>query len=680
MTWRDLIITPAIEGLLFFISIKAGLYTYRQRPDLFLAFIVSYATLIFGTVVVLIILRRIAPVREGKFSREEEPGRFYVWKLHQFLSLINLYIHYQNSLLPPPIRKFFSRLLGAKMGKGLISIGGLMIDPYLIEVQENAMIGRDVLILPSILDQKELTLRRIVVKSGAVIGARSVLLPGVTVGKSAMVKAMSLVPEGTVIGDYEIWGGIPAQKMGEIPRPETPAEPRFGAWRDMVISPLVELFLLTLSGWGAWCVVSKYGGGLFVAMLAGYIFLVASTIIFIRILQAIYPFRSGTFSFEKQPEVCYLWNLKEFLCIMNLFIHYQNGLVPSSLQKLFMWLLGMPWKTRNGLLSASGVITDPSLVELEEGVILHHDAFLLPHAVAVDSLVLKKISIKRGALIGARAMIMPGVTVGEYAQVLPMSLVTMDKTIPSYEIWGGVPARKVGEVPRMSREVEGSYSTTNIWDRVITIGVEIFLGFLAWQGMKIVEKFLTLDLFGKILVLYLLFSLATIVVLMFIRTIFPFWQGVYRQKEYPAIFTIWRLHAFLCITNLFLFYQNGLLPPPLRKFFIMLLGARVRLNDVLSIGGIVADPYFFSIDDNAMILTDVLIMPVCIGQGEIRLKKIELRERAIVCERVILMPGVRVGEGAYVMPMSWVQEDTKIGPGEIWAGIPAQKVGMVNES
>lgn len=397
-------------------------------------------------------------------------------------------------------------------------------------------------------------------------------------------------------------------------------------------------------------------------------------------LQAIFPVRAGIFSFEKDSAVCYRWNLKEFLCITNLFIHYQNGLLPSSFQRVFAWLLGMPWKVGNGLLSTSGVITDPSLVELEAGAILHHDAFLLPHAVTVDALVLQKVIVKRGALIGARAMIMPGVTVGEYAQVLPMSLVTMGKTIPPYEIWGGVPARKVGDVSRQSTDIEGSYSTTNLWDWAITIGVEIILSALAWQGMTMVGKFFTLALFGKISVFYLFFSAATIMALIIIRTLFPFWQGVYQQKDFPAIFTVWRLHAFLCITNLFLFYQNGLLPPPLRKFFIILLGARVRLNDVLSIGGIVADPYFFSMDDNAMITTDALVLPVYIGQGEIRFKKIELRERATVCERVILMPGVSVGEGAYVMPMSWVQEDTKIGPGEIWAGIPAQKVGMVNES
>ncbi len=675
-TWRDLVITPLIEGALLFVSFQVGASTYRACPDLFLAFVSFYGTFLLATVVTLKILRTLVPFQEGTFSREAEPSRFYVWKLHQFLALTNLFIHYQNSLLPPPIRKFFSRLLGAKMGKGLISIGGVICDPYLIEIEENAMIGRDTLLIPSQLTQDNLTMRRIVVKSGAVVGARSVILPGVTVGKGAMIKAMSLVPEGTVIGDYEIWGGIPAMKMGDIPPPTGSDGSQFMGWRDIWISPLVELLLIASSGWGAWEIVRLWGGGLFVGMLAGYSLLCFATLIFIRILHWICPIRPGTFAFATQADICYVWNLKEFLCIMNLFIYYQNGVVPSAAKKFLSLFLGMPLQGGNGLLSEGGYILDPFLVEMEEGAVLGHEALLLPHAVTVDSLVLRKITIKRGAFIGARAMIMPGVTVGEFAQVLPMSLVTMDKAIPPYEVWGGVPARKIADASKQKQETVHAYVKTNIIDRVITTVVEVLLLLAGWGGLKIAEQLITLDIFGKVLVFYFFFSASTILVLMFIRTFFPFGQGVFHQREYPAVFTVWRLHAFLCINNLFLFYQNGLLPPPLRKFFIMLLGARVRLNDVLSIGGTVGDPYLFSMDDNAIISLEALIMPVCLGQGDIQFKKIELKEKSIVGERVTLMPGVIVGEGSRVVPLSFVAEDTIIGPGEIWAGIPAQKIGM----
>ena len=45
----------------------------------------------------------------------------------------------------------------------------------------------------------------------ALIGMGSTLLDGAHVGKGAIVAAGALVLKGTQIGDYEIWGGVPAK-------------------------------------------------------------------------------------------------------------------------------------------------------------------------------------------------------------------------------------------------------------------------------------------------------------------------------------------------------------------------------------------------------------------------------------------------------------------------------------
>ena len=106
------------------------------------------------------------------------------------------------------------------MGKGIISIGGRLFDPQFITLEKNAMIGDDTLLTPhAILSSDILVLGKIEIKKGAVIGAKSMIMPGVMVGEYAMVNAMSLVAMNTKIGDYEIWGGNPAKKIGEVPRP-----------------------------------------------------------------------------------------------------------------------------------------------------------------------------------------------------------------------------------------------------------------------------------------------------------------------------------------------------------------------------------------------------------------------------------------------------------------------------
>lgn len=50
--------------------------------------------------------------------------------------------------------------------------------------------------------------------------------------------------------------------------------------------------------------------------------------------------------------------------------------------------------------------------------------------------------IERNAFVGVNAVVMPGVTVGEGAVIGAGAVVTKD--VPAYEIWAGVPARKIG--------------------------------------------------------------------------------------------------------------------------------------------------------------------------------------------------------------------------------------------
>lgn len=54
------------------------------------------------------------------------------------------------------------------------------------------------------------------------------------------------------------------------------------------------------------------------------------------------------------------------------------------------------------------------------------------------------VHIKKNATMFVNAVVCPGVTVGENAVILPGAVVTKD--VPAFERWGGVPARKVGDV------------------------------------------------------------------------------------------------------------------------------------------------------------------------------------------------------------------------------------------
>lgn len=54
--------------------------------------------------------------------------------------------------------------------------------------------------------------------------------------------------------------------------------------------------------------------------------------------------------------------------------------------------------------------------------------------------------IGQNAFLGVNAVVMPGVAVGDGAVIGAGAVVTRD--VPAYEIWAGVPARKIGERAR----------------------------------------------------------------------------------------------------------------------------------------------------------------------------------------------------------------------------------------
>jgi maltose O-acetyltransferase len=50
------------------------------------------------------------------------------------------------------------------------------------------------------------------------VGANCVLLPGITIGDNSLIAAGSVVSRD--VPPNEIWGGVPARKLKDVPAPE----------------------------------------------------------------------------------------------------------------------------------------------------------------------------------------------------------------------------------------------------------------------------------------------------------------------------------------------------------------------------------------------------------------------------------------------------------------------------
>ena len=88
-------------------------------------------------------------------------------------------------------------------------------------------------------------------------------------------------------------------------------------------------------------------------------------------------------------------------------------------------------------------------IEIQEGATVAQEAYLCTGTHDFNDpslqLIAKPITIGKNSFIGARAMILPGVSIGNQAIVGAMSVVSKD--VPDHQVVAGNPAKKIGERP-----------------------------------------------------------------------------------------------------------------------------------------------------------------------------------------------------------------------------------------
>ncbi|ELY66876.1 acyltransferase [Natrinema versiforme] len=115
--------------------------------------------------------------------------------------------------------------------------------------------------------------------------------------------------------------------------------------------------------------------------------------------------------------------------------------------RLKRWLLG-----RLGVTVGEGVswgleatpdVFWPELITVKADAIVGYDATLLCHEFLQDEYRTGEVVVGERAMIGAGAIVLPGVEIGEGASVAANSLVTRD--VPAGATVAGVPARRMGD-------------------------------------------------------------------------------------------------------------------------------------------------------------------------------------------------------------------------------------------
>lgn len=101
-------------------------------------------------------------------------------------------------------------------------------------------------------------------------------------------------------------------------------------------------------------------------------------------------------------------------------------ITPSPLNVLFFKLMGM--KIGKGVMINTSNISDPCLIILEDYVTVGGSVYMMAHYGMKGFLIIDKLHIKKGAMIGLAAKLLGGVTIGEKAVVGP-NVAVYPKTI-----------------------------------------------------------------------------------------------------------------------------------------------------------------------------------------------------------------------------------------------------------
>lgn len=136
------------------------------------------------------------------------------------------------------VRRFFYRLAGMTIGKGsTLHTGARFYNPSNIVIGEDTIIGenvvldgRDKLHIGSHVDFASEVMvynaqhdindagfkavsESVIIEDYVFVGPRAIILPGVRLGKGAVVAAGAVVTKD--VGEFEIVGGVPAKVIGE---------------------------------------------------------------------------------------------------------------------------------------------------------------------------------------------------------------------------------------------------------------------------------------------------------------------------------------------------------------------------------------------------------------------------------------------------------------------------------
>ena len=164
-----------------------------------------------GAIAVFRVFQRVTPLRPGAIPLASQQE--FVYHVYQLFFLLLFYPVMRSGAMPVPLMRVFYQALGARLGSNSYS-SGILFDPGFVTIGANTIVGQYALLVPHVHEGAHVAHFPIRIGSNVTIGAHAVVMSDVEVGDGAIVAVGAVVPKGTRIGAGEVWGGVPARRIG----------------------------------------------------------------------------------------------------------------------------------------------------------------------------------------------------------------------------------------------------------------------------------------------------------------------------------------------------------------------------------------------------------------------------------------------------------------------------------
>jgi acetyltransferase-like isoleucine patch superfamily enzyme len=150
--------------------------------------------------------------------------------------------------------------------------------------------------------------------------------------------------------------------------------------------------------------------------------------------------------------------------------------------------------------------------------------------------------------------------------------------------------------------------------------------------------------------------------------------GPYRGSAVSLAAMRWYVHCTMTLIVRYSFLEF-VTPSAFAQLFYWLMGMKIGRNVTINSTAI-ADPSLIEIEDDATIGGSASVLAHYAQGGYLVIAPVRIGAGATIGLRAVIMGGVEVGAKAKVLASSFVLPNTKIPPGETWAGIPAQRIEL----